>query len=81
MGTLLTDEKLLFEDCDAVQAHADALESIVKMRGGLECFELSNPQLALLINLYVPLLATLAWTTSNINTLILERIICHLLLL
>jgi len=38
MGTVLTDKKLLFEDCDAVQVHADALESIVKMQGGVGIF-------------------------------------------
>ncbi|KAN0092493.1 hypothetical protein V8E51_018340 [Hyaloscypha variabilis] len=41
----------LFESCDAVKTHADALENIVKLRGGLELFEASNPELTLLINL------------------------------
>ena len=38
-----------------MKAHADALENIVEQRGGLESIKLSNPQLALLINLYVAL--------------------------
>ncbi|KAE9368987.1 hypothetical protein N431DRAFT_347844 [Stipitochalara longipes BDJ] len=55
---------LLFEDCDAVKAHADALECLVNLRGGLEFFEISNPQLALLINLadYLPPVAALLGT-------------------
>lgn len=48
--------QLLFEGCDSLDQHLDALEHLVRLRGGIDEIEKSNPKLALLINLadYLP---------------------------
>ena len=63
--------KLLFEDCDAILAHISALEGLVNLRGGLGSFE-SNPQLLLLINLYVT-----RGTNATVTNKAAEPIICR----
>ena len=49
----------------AIEAHLDALENLVNLRGGLATFEVSNPQLLLLLNLYVTQLCPLQAGDNN----------------
>lgn len=43
--------QLLFADCDVLETHMDALENLVRIRGGIEVLEAQHPDLALLINM------------------------------
>ena len=48
---LIATYKLLFENSDSLDIHLDALENLVMLRGGIDELEITNPRLAMIVNL------------------------------